>query len=80
MCGGCQVLPAHLKFVNHLQTVGKTCVPARQLMQYLDNHLLPDLQSAYRQHHSTETAVHGIRHWQPGDTHALRPVGGFRQC
>jgi len=27
-------------------------------MQYLkDNHLLPDLQSAYRQHHSAETAV-----------------------
>ena len=30
----------------------------RQLMQYLNNnHLLPDLQSAYRQHHSTETVV-----------------------
>jgi len=27
-CGGCQVLPAHLKFVRHLKTAGKTCVPA----------------------------------------------------
>ena len=31
---------------------------SKQLMRYLkDNDLLPDLQSAYRAHHSTETAV-----------------------
>jgi len=31
---------------------------SKQLLRYLkDNDLLPDLQSAYRRHHSTETAV-----------------------
>jgi len=31
---------------------------AKQLLSYLDEHkLLPELQSAYRAHHSTETAV-----------------------
>ena len=63
---------------------------AKQLVEYLrDNDLLPDLQSAYRANHSTETAIlkvlsdillaldAGFR--QPGDAHSARPVGDFRQ-
>jgi len=46
--------------ISNLSVVSKLLerLVSKQLMRYLDdNDLLPDLQSAYRGHHSTETAV-----------------------
>ena len=44
------MIPVLSKVLEHLV--------AKQLLSYLDEHkLLPGLQSAYRAHHSTETAV-----------------------
>ena len=45
----------------------------RQLMAFLDRHrLLPDLQSAYRTHRSTETAVLKIVYTFSGQQTAAR--------
>ena len=46
--------------ISNLSVISKLLerLIAKQLVSYLkDNNLLPDLQSAYKPHHSTETAV-----------------------
>ena len=46
--------------ISNLSVISKLLerLVCKQLVKYLkDNDLLPDLQSAYRAHHSTETAV-----------------------
>ena len=60
---------------------------SKQLVTYLrDNGLLPDRQSAYRAHHSTETAQGSIRYFagsgfrQLGSSDVVGLVGCLRQC
>ena len=45
---------SNLSFTSKLV---ERCVAARFVAHCEQNHLLPDMQSAYRRHHSTETAV-----------------------
>ena len=52
--------PKSYRPISNLSVISKLLerVVSKQLLRYLkDNDLLPDLQSAYRAHHSTETAV-----------------------
>ena len=52
--------PGSYRPISNLSVISKLLerVISQQLVKYLtDNHLLPDLQSAYRRNHSTETAV-----------------------
>ena len=53
----CKFVPANLQSLGDVEAVGASIV-AKQLVGYLTaSGLLPRLQSAYRAHHSTETAV-----------------------
>jgi len=57
---GCQrpeELQARIQLVIHLQVVGEGGTEATTCIYYDSSELMPSQQSAYRQHHSTETAV-----------------------
>ena len=57
--GQCQVVPADLEFLGAVETARATCRSANHRLSdgVQGFKLFPELQSAYRDHHSTATAV-----------------------
>ena len=79
--------PKSFRPISNLSVISKLLerLVSKQLLRHLkDNDLLPDLQSAYRAHHSTETAIlrvlsdisAGFR--KPSDADSARPVSSIR--